>query len=121
MKNDKSFEICKNSGFRMTFENGWTISVQWGWGNYCENQVIPKGKTFNDPIPASITAEIAIFDDCENWFVPPNAGMDSWVWGHILPDDVAVIMNEVRKQWPIGDLDGAHARDDLLAKLEKHG
>lgn len=30
-------EFCStmNKGFRMTFDNGWTISIQWGTGNYC--------------------------------------------------------------------------------------
>ena len=27
-----------NHGFRMTFANGWTISVRWGTSNYCENK-----------------------------------------------------------------------------------
>ena len=26
-------------GFRMTFENGYSISVQWGVGNYCDKQM----------------------------------------------------------------------------------
>ena len=30
------FRSCRNKGFHMTFENGWTISVQWGRENYCE-------------------------------------------------------------------------------------
>jgi hypothetical protein len=25
-------------GFTVTFENGWTASVQWGAGNYCANR-----------------------------------------------------------------------------------
>jgi len=27
-----------NKGFRMTFKNGFAISVQWGVGNYCERK-----------------------------------------------------------------------------------
>lgn len=31
------FKITDNKGFHITFENGWTISVQFGPANYCEN------------------------------------------------------------------------------------
>ena len=29
------FGTNRNKGFNMTFENGFTISVQWGTENYC--------------------------------------------------------------------------------------
>ena len=31
-------------GFKMTFKNGYTISVQFGQGNYCLNYFIPIGE-----------------------------------------------------------------------------
>lgn len=31
------FKISKNKGFHITFENGNTVSVQFGYGNYCSN------------------------------------------------------------------------------------
>ena len=31
------FKITDKKGFHITFENGWTVSVQFGPGNYCEN------------------------------------------------------------------------------------
>ena len=42
------------AGFQMTFENGNTISVQFGFGNYCENRHESKMKCPN--------AEVAIWD-----------------------------------------------------------
>jgi len=33
----KNFAITDGKGFHMTFANGYTISVQWGRGNYCDN------------------------------------------------------------------------------------
>ena len=30
------FDTCGNHGFHICFENGYTISVQFGPGNYCE-------------------------------------------------------------------------------------
>jgi hypothetical protein len=32
------FTICSNRGFRIKFENGATLSVQFGPGNYCNHQ-----------------------------------------------------------------------------------
>jgi hypothetical protein len=32
------FCICEGKGFQMTFENGVTLSVQFGPANYCENR-----------------------------------------------------------------------------------
>ena len=34
---DASFE-CSNKGFHMTFDNNWSISVQIGAMNYCDNK-----------------------------------------------------------------------------------
>lgn len=33
----KKLMINQNKGFHITFKNGWTVSVQFGWGSYCEN------------------------------------------------------------------------------------
>jgi hypothetical protein len=30
------FRSVSNKGFQVTFENGWTVSVQFGSGNYCD-------------------------------------------------------------------------------------
>lgn len=35
------FRITHGTGFHMTFENGWTVSVQFGPGNYCDNYKEP--------------------------------------------------------------------------------
>jgi hypothetical protein len=32
------FGITQGKGFHMQFANGWSISVQFGWGNYCQNK-----------------------------------------------------------------------------------
>ena len=32
------FYITRGSGFHITFENGWTVSVQFGPGNYCQHR-----------------------------------------------------------------------------------
>ena len=54
-----------NKGFRMTFENGYSISVQWGVGNYCENHQKENGE-WNEATKhdfwSSNSAEIAVFN-----------------------------------------------------------
>jgi len=61
-------------GFKMEFPNGWTISVQWGPGNYCENG---NTSTINSINPfdgqyhqfKSNTAEIAVIHkDHSRWY-----------------------------------------------------
>ena len=32
------FKATRGAGFHITFGNGWTVSVQWGCGNDCENK-----------------------------------------------------------------------------------
>ena len=34
---DCGFAICNNKGFHIKLSNGWTVSVQFGFDNYCEH------------------------------------------------------------------------------------
>ena len=60
-----SFVATRNKGFAMTFNNGFTISVQWGTENYCEKRHTTIHPT--DPMEHkrwdSLSAEIAVFDN----------------------------------------------------------
>ena len=49
-----------NAGFHITFKNGWTVSVQFGQGNYCENKSKSKSQCVN--------AEIAAWDANDKWY-----------------------------------------------------
>ena len=87
-----SFVATRNKGFRMKFENGFSISVQWGIENYCEK------KSFNtntDPkkerLWESMNAEIAVFDD--DGIV--SIGGDDQVIGWLSPDEVAKVIEGV--------------------------
>lgn len=66
------------AGFQMTFENGNTISVQFGFGNYCENRHESKMKCPN--------AEIAIWNAAGNWYEFDNSDT---VKGYCRADEVA--------------------------------
>lgn len=59
--------ITRNHGFQLTFENGWTLSVQIGGGNYCDNyDLVVDWENFygtGKDSPPSMTAEIALIGD----------------------------------------------------------
>ena len=59
-------------GFQMTFENGNTISVMFGKGNYCNTPEFEKDRTSNK------TAEVAIWDKNGNWYNFGNDTVKGW-------------------------------------------
>ena len=100
MKTNSKFRITDGKGFQISFENGLTISVQFGYGNYCANK--------NEPINSHSAnnkcrdAEIAIFPTegkdsawLTNKFLPNKRGED--VVGWIKPDEVAKLIGRVQR------------------------
>ena len=93
------FKSNYRPGFTMTFENGWTISVQWHTGAYCDRRSSehefddfndrPEGKSLP---AASTTAEIAMWDKEGNWY---KFGNDH-VLGYQTSDRVAKWIEVVR-------------------------
>jgi hypothetical protein len=75
------FNTTDNKGFQVTFSNGYTISVQFGWGNYCENR--------NKKVPEfpCMNAEIAVWDKDGNFIEEPR--------GWQSPEEVANYMKIV--------------------------
>lgn len=90
------FTATQNKGFQLTFENGLTISVQWGTGNYCENRSFTTqyNSEMEQQIWSSENAEIAIWDKYNNWY---NFESDT-VKGWVTPDEVANWISKV-SQW----------------------
>ena len=81
------FKITGGKGFHMTFANGWTVSVQFGPGNYCENRnmaITVEQEQFAGK-KGSINAEIAAWNADGNWH---DFGDDT-VRGWCSTDDVA--------------------------------
>jgi len=59
----RMFKITGLSGFHVKFKSGYTVSVQFGPGNYGSNYDLPYGPIRGmTEVPASETAEIAIFN-----------------------------------------------------------
>ena len=88
------FSNSRGSGFHLTFDNNWTVSVQFGGGHYCDNytknwnfaqEKVAKGDSIQ-----SNTAEIAVLS---------NNGMISLendtVRGYTTADEVAQVIHKV--------------------------
>lgn len=68
----KAFRITDGKGFQVTFENGYTVSVQFGWGNYCDNYDNPRIGGYKEENirlgeSGSNTAETALLDSDGNF------------------------------------------------------
>ena len=85
------FRITRTKGFHMTFKNGWTISVQFGSGNYCENKMKPYNYGKNEDA-TSEDAEIAIWDKDDKDY---DFGYDT-VKPYCSADEVAEWIEKVR-------------------------
>jgi hypothetical protein len=96
------FGIFSGKGFHMTFENGYTASVQFGPGNYCEHH--NNGSTYDAPRKTdtweSMDAEIAAWNEEGVWTLPDQ------VDGYKSPADVLRFLNWVaggcKEDYPLG-------------------
>lgn len=91
------FESTINHGFNMTFKNGYSISVQWGYGNYCSNKDLSKGYfdtlSKENAIFQGETAEVAIFRDNESVTLDVLGVVDC---GWLHADEVADLILKVK-------------------------
>lgn len=110
------FKITDRKGFHVDFANGYSISVQWGPGNYCEARSrYPediRGSLIYPPRVdlKSATVEVAIKDLDEHYLTPRfiNCNGDA-VKGWATPEEVAQLMAEVAA------LDDAHPHYRVLS------
>lgn len=90
----EGFKITMHKGFHMTFKNGYTISVQFGAGNYCDNYNEKFGfERLTDTVQSS-NAEIAVWG--EDGKLLKITKYDT-VIGHLTPNEVADWINKVMK------------------------
>lgn len=63
-----TLRITDGKGLGLKFDNGITISIQIGGGNYGDNYNFPISPITRDmPLPPSTRAEIAVWDQHDNW------------------------------------------------------
>lgn len=90
------FRIHQNKGFHMTFANLCTVSVQFGYTNYCDSN---QGNYYNQPAGgvASPNAEVAARDAEGKWIHPEGFDFDGDdVIGYLTPDEVARFIQAVK-------------------------
>ena len=82
-----------NSGFHIKFENGWTVSVQWGPHNYADNYwyTFEPNNAADGTRLVSNVAEIAAWDADRNWY----EFEDDNVKGYVKPEEVAEFIAKV--------------------------
>ena len=89
------FTSNNNEGFSMKFENGYTISVQFGHRNYCSRRSMDAGEimaTKDNEINSSLTAEVAILK--RGKFIKAFEDKRE-IKGWVGSDEVATIINIV--------------------------
>lgn len=60
--------ITDGKGVHFTFNNGLTLSIQIGGGNYCDNYDFPIAPITRDkPLPSSTNAELALWNIRHEW------------------------------------------------------
>ena len=89
------FQTTQNKGFRITFDNKWSVSVQWGIFHYCEHHDsgYRYGVEMKQDYWASCNAEVAIIDP-NGKFIPVDEKSHE-VKGYCTPDEVAAIIATV--------------------------
>ena len=114
-----TFVATQNKGFGMTFDNGFTISVQWGTENYCEHRNLDID--FDDlPNPKennrweSRSAEIAVFND--KGIVPVGEYDD--VIGWLTPNEVAKVI-EIVSGYQGHTMTGLPGEDYIKSEIKK--
>lgn len=91
-----SFSVSGNKGFQLTFENGYTISVQWGPMNYCEKRDYSP-HAYDMPMKALVwqskDAEVAAWRDKSAPWLKLGQGDD--VIGHLTTNQVLTLMVKI--------------------------
>lgn len=96
------FRITDHKGFQITFANGYTISCQFGFGNYCERKYDGAVGAERDMyIVRSKDCEVAIWrnDGARNFvtgeiceYANLDISNDGDVAGYVSPEDVAKLI-----------------------------
>jgi len=87
------FRTTMNKGFQMTFDNGITISVQFGYGNYSSNRDEAPIDARTETGLQSETAEIAVWDAKDRWMNFDHDQVKGWVSANDVADYIIKVKN----------------------------
>ncbi len=107
----KAFSITMGSGFQIRFPNGYTVSVQFGPGNYCDNYGVNSYPNFTENVrkageDGSNTAETAILDPDWKFVRYPFDAPDVVQPPRMTPMEVLTLMNHVALLPPKKSVEG---------------
>jgi hypothetical protein len=95
VKPPAGFSITRGCGFHITLDNGWTLSVQFGDGHYCDNKsdvLLSNAESVREAGKNGCkNAEIAVWGpdgDLINFSIPDG----DTVKGHCSPNDVLDVL-----------------------------
>ena len=122
------FSVNQNKGFSLNLPNGWTVSVQFGGGNYCDHRSSRYdvsylsgrgGSNWN-----SKTAEIAAFPTNypqAKWysFGREEEGQKTYVEGYQTVEEVLTFINTIRALPKVEEEEGKDGKDGKDGKEGK--
>ena len=93
------FKITAGKGFHVTFANGYTVSVQWGPGNYCDNynDSYLSGSGTESGKKGSSTAECAVWGP-DGGFIKYDGWGGDTVSNRSTPEEVLELLNWAARQ-----------------------
>lgn len=91
------FKITRSKGFRIEFANGYAVSVQWGWGDYCDHYDAGACSDIECGAAGSYTAEVAVFHPEEGIIEFPPFITGDIVAAYQTPEQVVEIMKAVKE------------------------
>ena len=99
-----SFKAFAAKGFQVTFDNGYTVSVMFGAGYYCEHRMNNQIELINNRVEVwhehtSADAEVAVFNRNDGFVTGfPGCPESDQVRGWVTTNDVLAIMNWAAEQ-----------------------
>lgn len=82
-----------SAGFAVTYNNGWTISVRWGVGNYCANR--EPGFLWDAPRESCENAEVMACNEATQEIHKFDGSGGDVTIGWVSADDLTEMMAEV--------------------------
>ena len=119
------FQIYKNEvrqGFRITFENGFAISVQFSKGNYCSNRDAKTLDGTGTDAEIAVLYDDTIVDDCWvhvqmlKWIKTSDGNIASYVG----PNQLAEVIENVSKLTKPNDREIWKNQDRLIKIIYKN-
>ena len=115
-----SFETTANKGFRMSFSNGFSISIQWGTENYCNNRSLSSGlEPMEDRFWDSKDAEIAVFNRQGRMIeIASHDHVIGYASSDFVASAISLVSNAKNEKELISDIKQSNEKKSLIDSLD---